>query len=283
MRSTYLFVCPPPPPPAKNVFSHPSIAPPVPHGIAKAPHHGSAAEALAHQIAVCGREFTRAGREKGDPARLIVEERTKHDFEWAMIRKMSFPLTNREFLGRYLCFQEPSGDLVVVFEALPDSTKVDYGANLKVVRGKSTGITRFKSINNGTQCEVTLVNHLDAGGFIPERIAVAKIPLALGSVIKMRGKFQRDDAVDKMGRDELVSVIDREAQVYDEKEESVVEGAHKKLSVLKEEDFKELGSPDHLVKMQYILKEGSSTGIGRATTVRYERSERKKGYGRAAQ
>ncbi|GMI52212.1 hypothetical protein TeGR_g2169 [Tetraparma gracilis] len=83
----------------------------------------------------------------------------------------------------------------------------------------------------------------------------------------MREKFQRDDAVDKMGRDELVSVIDREAQVYDEKEESVVEGAHKKLSVLKEEDFKELGSPDHLVKMQYILKEGSSTGIGRATTI----------------
>ena len=149
----------------------------------------------------------RIGKELGDRARVIVKEHTKHDFEWALVVKMPFPLTNREFLGRYLSFKEPTGDLVLVFEALPDSTKVDYGANLKVVRGKTTGVYRFKSINDDTQCEVTLVQHGDAGGFVPERVMVAKIPQALSGVGEMRELFQRDDAIDGAKTSELAAII----------------------------------------------------------------------------
>ena len=64
----------------------------------------------------------RSSREEGNPAQFVVKERTNHDFEWAFVAKMPFPLSIREFLGRYLCFKEPAGDLVLVFEALPDST-----------------------------------------------------------------------------------------------------------------------------------------------------------------
>ncbi|GMI53113.1 hypothetical protein TeGR_g14713 [Tetraparma gracilis] len=152
-------------------------------GKAKATLDCSAKEAFAYQIAVCGREKMRIGMEEGDCARFIFKEHAKHDFEWAQIKKMPFPLTNREFLGRYLSFKKPSGDLVLVFEALPDSTKVDYGANLKVVRGKITGVVRFKPIDEDSQCEVTLVQRGDAGGFVPERVSVAKIPQALGSIV----------------------------------------------------------------------------------------------------
>jgi hypothetical protein len=120
---------------------------------------------------------------------------------------MPFPLTNREFLMRQLCFKEPAGDLVLVFETRPDSTKVDYGAKLKVVRAKSVGVLRFKPINEDTQCEVTLVQHLDAGGFLPERVAVAKIPQALSGVGEMREIFQRDDAIDDAKRNELADII----------------------------------------------------------------------------
>ena len=97
--------------------------------------------------------------------------------------------------------------LVLVCEPLPDSTKVDYGANLKVVRGKTTGVYRFKSINDDTQCEVTLAQHLDAGGFVPERVAVANIPRVLSGVGEMRELFQRDDAVDGAKRSELAAII----------------------------------------------------------------------------
>jgi hypothetical protein len=41
-----------------------------------------------------------------------------------------------------------------------------------------------------------------------------------------------------------------------------------KLGGLKEEDFKELESPDHLVKMDVVHREKSSNGILRASTVR---------------
>ena len=86
----------------------------------------SAMEALAHQFAACGREKMRICRELGDLARFVSKVHTKHDFEWAYVVKMPFLLTNREFLGRYLCFKdEGAGDLVVVFEALPDSATVD--------------------------------------------------------------------------------------------------------------------------------------------------------------
>jgi hypothetical protein len=111
-------------------------------------------EAFAYQF-LRGREKTRISKELRDLACFIFKEHTKHDFEWALVKKMPFPLTSREFVGRQMCFKEPTGDLVLVFEALPNSTKVDYGANLKVVRGKSTGVVRFKSINDDTQCEGT--------------------------------------------------------------------------------------------------------------------------------
>jgi hypothetical protein len=156
---------------------------------------------------VCGREKIRIDREAGHPARVVLKEHTTHDFEWAYVAKFPFPLTKREFLARTLSFKEPTGDLVVVFEPLLDSTVVDYGANLKVVRAKSTGVYRFKPINDDSQCEVTLVQHGDAGGFVPERVAVAKIPKALSGMAEMRELFQRDDAIDGAKRSELAAII----------------------------------------------------------------------------
>jgi hypothetical protein len=207
MRSTHLFVCPPPPRPANIFFALTSLATSVALGKAKATLDCSAKDAFAYQLAVCGRERMRISREVGDRAHFIFKEHAKHDFEWASVKKMPFPLTNREFLTRSLCFKEPAGDLVLVSEALPDSTKVDYGANLKVVRGKTTGVVRFKSIDDNTQCEVTLVSHLDAGGFLPERVVVAKIPQALRGVGEMRELFERDDAIDGAKRGELAAII----------------------------------------------------------------------------
>ena len=149
----------------------------------------------------------RISREEGNPAQFVFKEHTKYDIEWAYVAKMPFPLTNREFLGRYLCFKEPTGELVLVMEALPDRTKVDYGANLMVVRAKTTGVLRVKPINDDTQCEVTLIQRGDSGGFVPERVMVAKTPQALRGVGDMRELFQRDDAIDGAKRGELAAII----------------------------------------------------------------------------
>ncbi|GMI27225.1 hypothetical protein TeGR_g1033, partial [Tetraparma gracilis] len=179
---------------------------------------------------------------------------------------MPFPLTNREFLGRYLSFKEPTGDLVLVFEALPDNTKVDYGANLKVVRAKSTGVARFKPINDDTQCEVTLVQHVNAGGFVPERVVVAKIPQALRGVADMRVLFQRDEAIDGAKRSELAAIMKAKNEIYTDAENAVVNRVRDQLGGIPDSSFEKFESPDHFVHMEGFHK-GGKNGIPRASTV----------------
>ncbi|GMI35859.1 hypothetical protein TeGR_g6190, partial [Tetraparma gracilis] len=236
-------------------------------GKAKATIDCSAAEALASTFASCGREKMKQSRDMNDRARFVFMEHTKHDFEWASVKKMPFPLTKREFLGRYMCFKDSSGDLILAFDALPGSLKVNYGANIKVVRAKTTGVFRFKPINDDTQCEVTLVQHGDAGGFVPERVVVAKIPEALVGVTDMRELFERDDAIDDTMRSELVALINAHSVDLTGRSQRLVKRVTQKFSSLTEAAFEKLESPDHFVHMFSALEEGSSTAIGRATTV----------------
>jgi hypothetical protein len=284
-------------------------------GKAKAILDCSAEKALAFQFAACGREKMRMSREGGDRARFLLREHAKHDVEWVRVVKMPFPLMNREFLARYMCFTETNGDLILANEQLPDSASVDYGANFRVVRAKTTGVFRFKSINDDTQCEVTVIQHGDAGGFVPEQLAAAKIPQALRGVSEMRELFQRDDEIDGAIKSELVAAIkcvppavlplpptpyptlpaahptptphSTSKQPYLPDEGKLIDEVSAKFESLPA--FEKLDSPDHFVHMSSVFKEESSNAIGRATTVRptsffraSERSERKKELSAAA-
>jgi hypothetical protein len=64
----------------------------------------SAKEALTWWNMPLAREPTRASREHGNHARVLLTERSRHDFSWALVAKMPFFLLSREFLGRYICF-----------------------------------------------------------------------------------------------------------------------------------------------------------------------------------
>jgi hypothetical protein len=143
----------------------------------------------------------------------------------------------------------------------------DYGSKMKAVRGEVRGVARFSPISRD-RCELTLTSRVDAGGRIPVRVVNSKIPAALADAKILREKVQRDDEVDRVGRDELAGIVEREQQVYAEEEEVFVTSVQNKLGGFKEEDFKELDSPDHLVKMHAIFKAKGSTAIGRASTVR---------------
>jgi hypothetical protein len=225
----------------------------------------SALDALAYRFAVCGREKMRISRENKAGARLIMKEHTKHDFEWAYVNNLPFPLTNREFLTRFLCFKaKTTSDLVIIFAPLPQSTRVDYGANLKVVRGETTGVFRVKPINDNTQCQVTLLQHAHFGGIVPMRVLVAKVPQAMSGVGEMRELFQRDDAIDKVERDEFAGVIERgQRQAVKDEGDAIIERTREKL--VWPDGLKELVSPDKLVKMHKT--KGSRIVTGRASTV----------------
>jgi hypothetical protein len=226
-----------------------------------------ALDAAAWYFMVGGREDMRVNLANGDPARIILSRQSQHDFTFAAVKRMPFPLHTREFVGRQICFTDATGSLVVAFEPPPEAIVVDYGRRMNVVRGRTTGFMRFSPIADGTQCNLELYQQLDAGGRVPVFVVSSKTGQALSPVAEMREHFQRDDEVDAAERGRLAATIRDEPEVYEEGEEAFIVGVQDKLGGLKEEGFKELESPDKLVKMHSIVVEGSSTLVLRASTV----------------
>ena len=80
----------------------------------------------------------------------------------------------------------------------------------------------------------------------------------------LRNKFQRDDEIDKMERDELARVLKEEQQTYTDEKNILVDRIFVKLGMLTDADFEQLESPDHLVWMGGFLTEKKLALRGRA-------------------
>jgi len=222
----------------------------------------SALDALARFLAVLGREDLRISSEQGNPARLVQRRTGSNDVVWATIKKMPFPLHNREFVNRLVCCVDVNGDLL--FTTVPVDEVIDYGLKTNTVRGVARNIMRF--IHAGvSHCKVTYHMHLDAGGRIPTFVVNSNIPLALSAVGDLRDAFQRDDEIDKLERDQLARVVKDEPQTYTAEEDVLVNKANIKLGMLEWECFEELQSLDHLVKMGKNHDEGDGRMIIRAS------------------
>ena len=107
------------------------------------------------------RERMRISSEEGNPARLRPGANSAHDQVFATIKKMPFPLNNREFVCRQMCATDTNGDLLVT--AVPVNDVVDYGMKTRTVRGVSRALMRFTP-SGESQCKVAYIQYLDAGG-----------------------------------------------------------------------------------------------------------------------
>ena len=188
--------------------------------------------ALEFMFAYTSRERMRISSEEGNPARLLQRANTPHDQVVATIKKMAFPLSNREFVGRFVCAADTNGDLL--FTAVPVDDVVDYGMSTRTVRGVDRALMRVTP-SGESQCKVTYIQYLDAGGAIPAKVSELKIPVALSAIGEMRDEFQRDDEIDKLERDELARVMKAEQQVYSEDEDSLIQRVQDKLGAFTEE------------------------------------------------
>jgi len=175
------------------------------------------------------REHARFSSEQGNPARLIQSASGPHDQVVATIKKMPFPLNSREFVGRILCATDTNGDLLVT--SVPVHDVIDYGMKSRTVRGVARSLMRFIPFGE-SQCKVTYIQYLDAGGVVPTWVIESKIPLALNAVGDLRDEFQRDDEIDKMELDELARIIKREPQTYTAEEDVLVNKMQAKLGRL---------------------------------------------------
>jgi len=167
----------------------------------------SARNAAARYFFSGGREDMRINLAKGDPARVILARLSETDFTFAAVKKAPFPLHNREFVGRQVCFTDQGGRLVVAFEPPREEIVVDYGRRMNAVRGRATGFLRLTPITGGAQCKLELYQQVDAGGRVPVFVVNSKAGQALSPVADMREQFQRDDEVDAVERGRLAAVI----------------------------------------------------------------------------
>ena len=227
-----------------------------------------ALNAVAWYSMVDGRSSMLTSTEQGDLARVILAKHSKYDITWAVVKRARFSLHNREFVARQICFKDELGRLVVAFEQPQEDVVVDYGSRMNAVRVRAMGFVRFTPIEGGAQCKLELYQQVDTGRRAAALVANSKAGQAMSFVADMRERFQRDDEVDEDEQHELAAVIREEPQVYEAEEEQLITRVQDKLGGLKAEDFKELDSPDQNVKMHSVYKEGSSSIVLTATTVR---------------
>ena len=204
----------------------------------------------------------RNSSEQGHPARLVLRRTGSNDLVWANVKKMPFPLHNREFVNHQVCCSDVNGDLLIT--TVPVDEVIDYGMKTNPVRGLARTLMRLIPAGE-SQCKVAYYMYGDAGGRIPAFVMGSKIPLALGAVGDLREEFQRDDEIDKLERDQLARVIKDEPQTYTAEEDILINKGLAKLGMLEWEHFEELKSPDHLVKMGKILFDDGGVGLGNVT------------------
>ena len=74
----------------------------------------------------------------------------------------------------------------------------------------------------------------------------------------MRDEFHCYDEIDETELDKLARVIKEEQQVYSENENSLIQRVQDKLGATKKEDFEEIESPDHFVKIELNMQGAAS-------------------------
>jgi hypothetical protein len=235
-------------------------------GKAEAVVDTSARLAAAWMFAWDSRDKMQRMREQGQ-YKVVLRQRSPHDVTWVQLSPLPKPLWRREFIFRSIRYVDGGGDVVSASATPQEKIQVDYGQNMKVVRGESAEVVRFTPLGDN-QCKVVMHTFRDAAGNLPIKLINIHVPKFLSPIEYARALFQRDDAIDGAERSELAGIIEHEQQIYEEEEEQFIAHVQGKLGGLKEEDFKELESPDHLVKMHSIHVERSSTGVLRASTVR---------------
>ena len=215
-------------------------------------------EALAWLFDFTSRVRMRDAQEAGDVARLTVARSSNHDDVVATVKRTPMQVYGSEGVFRRICCKDKDELLLAVQRA---EDIVDYGTSVKGRRIKNTNWAKFSPVGGDlNSCKITY--HIQVSG------SLSVVPRLLSMVASMRDCMQRDYEIDATERDKLATIIQNEEQTYSADELLRMERVRSTFSALKEKDFEELESPDHLVKMRrQIVMGGSSGGTVQASVV----------------
>ncbi|GMH78176.1 hypothetical protein TrLO_g2562 [Triparma laevis f. longispina] len=230
----------------------------------------SAEEGAAWAMDYCSNERRRINTVEGDDlARLELRNRAReNEMALATVKNMPFPLNNREFVARQF-WKTEEGKVWLAVESIDD--EVDYGVKLKMTRGLIRSIWLLEDLpvrGGAKQCKLTLIQQLDAGGFVPAWVVNKKIPEGLNTVQEAIEEFRQDEKIDAAEQLDLATSI-RESwrtEVYSDEEELLLNRMKEQLGEGLNEGWKHLHSPDPFVVMD-IIRHGDSAATGRAVTI----------------
>jgi hypothetical protein len=230
----------------------------------------SAQEAAAWFSDYCGRERTRASKDRNDSARVVVFREAPHDATYAIVKRFPFPLRKREFVFRSVAYRDEIGNSVVASHSVPRDRVVDFGADFKAVRATASSVFKVEPLGPNS-CKCVLVQMVDAGGVLPPSVVNKSVPRLLEVVSDLRAEFQRDEEVDAIETDEFARIIleareEGSGVALSAEEDSIIIRVRDKLAIEKEV-FRHLKSPDFLVEMGVHYIPGQSNGVVRASAV----------------
>ena len=142
-----------------------------------------ATEAAAWLFDYCSNERMRISKERGDPARLVVEaNRAPNERTFAMVKKMPFPWKDREFVFKMILKTE-ADSITIAVESI--DLDVDYGAHFKTERVLKRSFYRIANLSSDQshvrQSKITLYRILYLGSSFAS-VLNTNIPEQLSSI-----------------------------------------------------------------------------------------------------
>ncbi|GMH76095.1 hypothetical protein TL16_g06968 [Triparma laevis f. inornata] len=216
----------------------------------------------------CSRNRVRISKEAKNPARLMLRKSgvAPNEATMATIKRFPFFLANREFVAKQV-WKTEENLVYIVYESIDD--EVDYGVNMKTVRGSTRGFYRIEDlpdVGGVKQCRVTFIIQADAGGIVPAYLVDQKIPAQLSIVQKGINAFRQDDQIDDAARLELSALMrDKwQQEVYSFEELLALSNGMGFVNQVESiSDLKQLGSDDKQVsvKITHVENDRLVTGV----------------------
>ena len=128
---------------------------------------------------------------------------------------MPFPLHNREGVFRQV-LSKYGGKIIISAESVDD--EVDYGRKMRrKVKLAGTMLFSFESRSERSS-HFSIVQFIDAGGFIPAKVVNLKLPKSLSVAEELRVRFARDDEIDEIQRGEMAALMGWNESVSEDEE-----------------------------------------------------------------
>ncbi|GMI58993.1 hypothetical protein ScalyP_jg11017 [Parmales sp. scaly parma] len=202
---------------------------------------------------------------KNNPNKIIGGNDSNNHRVFSSIKQMPYPLWPRLFVYESAWTKLSDNEFVYVWRPVgADKYKHDdLGVGASTVRAESRGYVTIKRLGDYS-CLVTYVQFVDLKVPFGAKYTKSLHHSSLSDIFSLRKTFNRDDEIDKIDRNKLVSAMihsnrGQHDEIYTDAENSVFKRVETKLGSIKESSFKSLASPDFRTKMGIAHVKGSAS------------------------